>query len=223
MELALPRRRGRTQVPAPVPDRPEGEDDTRTRLIRRGVELLTERGYLATGLDELLRSVGVPKGSFYHYFESKESFGLAALDAYAAYFARKLDRWLLDTSIDPLDRIAAFVNDAGAGMERYGFTRGCAVGNLGLEVGALPESFRLRLLAITTDWERRVARCLGAAQRAGVLRRSARCADLAAFFWIGWEGAVLRAKLERREAPLRTFFQGFRAGLPLRHPRASRK
>ena len=224
MALAQPLRRGRSAVPTPSENRPEGEADTRTRLVWRGVELLTERGYLSTGLDDLLRSVGVPKGSFYHYFESKETFGLEALDAYAAYFARKLDRWLLDASIEPLDRIAAFVNDAGAGMERHGFTRGCAVGNLGLEVGELPEPFRQRLLAITADWESRLARCLGAARRAGVLRSSARCAELAAFFWIGWEGAVLRAKLERREAPLRTFFQGFRAALPLRQrPRAIRK
>jgi TetR/AcrR family transcriptional regulator, transcriptional repressor for nem operon len=58
----------------------------------------------------------VPKGSFYHYFDSKDSFGLALIDAYAAHFARKLDRWLADESRPPLQRLRDFFADAKAGM-----------------------------------------------------------------------------------------------------------
>lgn len=202
METVAAKKRGR---PA------KGRDpDTRALLVRRGVELLTEQGWFATGIDEVLSSVGVPKGSFYHWFESKEAFGSAVLDAYGEYHAKKLDRWLGDTSIAPLDRIAAFVNDAGAGMRKYDFARGCVVGNLGQEVNILPVAFRERLLAILADWQRRVARCLRAAQAAGEIAKEEKPAELAAFFWTGWEGAVLRAKMERSEAPLRLFFEGFR-------------
>lgn len=198
----MPKRRGRP---------PKGRDtDTRALLVRRGVELLTAQGWHATGIDEVLSSVGVPKGSFYHWFESKEAFGHAVLDAYADYFAQKLDRWLGDASIAPLDRIAAFVNDAGAGMRRHDFERGCIVGNLGLEVMVLPDGFRDRLRETLADWQRRVARCLRAAQAAGEIGAEEKPAELAAFFWTGWEGAVLRARLERSEAPLRLFHEGFR-------------
>ncbi|OXH92332.1 TetR family transcriptional regulator, partial [Burkholderia multivorans] len=51
--------------------------------------------------------------------------------------------------------------------------------------------------------------CLRGAQQAGELSHAAAPAELAAFFWIGWEGAVLRAKLERRDAPLVLFAQHF--------------
>lgn len=171
--------------------------------------MLTERGFGAVGLDEVLSGVGVAKGSFYHYFGSKAEFGLALVDAYAAYFANKLDRWFLDESLSPLARLSAFVDDARSGMARFDYRRGCLVGNLGQEVSALPESFRDRLASVFADWEARTARCLEAAKRAGELSPDADCARLAVFFWIGWEGAVLRAKLERGPEPLDQFAEGF--------------
>ncbi|WP_043748012.1 TetR/AcrR family transcriptional regulator [Methylobacterium nodulans] len=174
---------------------------------------LSEKGYSATGLDEVLRSVSVPKGSFYHYFPSKDAFGAELIDAYAAYFARKLDRWFLDEGAAPLQRLRNFVADACAGMERYDFRRGCVVGNLGQEMSALPEAFRSRLHGVLLDWQARTARCLEQARAAGEIAADADCEALAAFFWIGWEGAVLRAKLERSSAPLVLFADTFLAGL----------
>lgn len=183
--------------------------DARERLLREGVATLTERGFSAVGLDEILGAVEVPKGSFYHYFGSKADFGLALIDAYAAYFADKLDHWFLNENLSPLCRLRAFVEDARAGMARFDYRRGCLVGNLGQEVGALPHSFRDRLASVFADWERRTAHCLEAAKSAGEIAPRANSASLATFFWIGWEGAVLRAKLDRGPAPLDQFAEGF--------------
>jgi TetR/AcrR family transcriptional repressor of nem operon len=177
--------------------------------VRTGVAILTEKGFSAVGIDEILSSAAVPKGSFYHYFDSKEAFGLALIDAYAAYFARKLDRWFEEVGCSPFLRLRNFVADARAGMERHGFRRGCLVGNLGQEMGVLPESFRDRLSVVFRDWEARTAKCLLAAQSAGEISDAADCERLATFFWIGWEGAVLRAKLERNPAALDEFAEGF--------------
>ncbi|WP_339948003.1 TetR/AcrR family transcriptional regulator [uncultured Albimonas sp.] len=198
-----PRRRGR-------PPRDQArQTQARDKLLRAGVAMLTERSFGAVGLDEVLSAVGVPKGSFYHYFGSKADFGLALIEAYAAYFARKLDRWFLDESLTPLARLRAFVEDARAGMERHHWRRGCLVGNLGQEIGTLPESFRDALRAVLADWEARTARLLEAARAAGEIAPSADPARLALHFWIGWEGAVLRAKLEQGPDPLDRFAEGF--------------
>lgn len=186
-----------------------GLADARERLVRSGVAILTEKGFSAVGLDEILKSAGIPKGSFYHYFDGKEAFGAALIDAYAAYFARKLDRWFLDESLTPITRLARFIADAEAGMARHGWRRGCLVGNLGQEMGTLPEGFRAQIAAVFLDWQARTARCLRAAQAAGDIDAAHDCDRLAAFFWIGWEGAVLRTKLDRDPAPLRLFAAGF--------------
>ncbi|NYS42919.1 TetR family transcriptional regulator [Pseudomonas syringae pv. actinidiae] len=187
---------------------------TREVLLRRGLEVLTEQSFSATGLDYILKEVGIPKGSFYHYFPSKEAFGRAVLEEYSRYFAQRLDRWLLDEALSPLERLVGFVQSAKDGMARHDYRRGCMVGNLGQEVVLLPEGFRDTLEQILLDWQAKLAACLSAAQASGELSRRADCHELAAFFWIGWEGAVLRARLVKSDKPLNTFIAGYLRGLP---------
>ena len=206
-ELPTARRRGRP------PKRIDDRFETREALVRAGLAMLTEKGFVATGIDEILRQVGVPKGSFYHYFDSKEAFGLAAIEAYGEYFGHKLDQFFCDATLRPLARLAAFVASAGEGMARFDYRRGCLIGNLGQEMSNLPESFRLRLDEVFRDWEARLARCLVAAQAAGELPTGIDCNELATQFWIGWEGAVLRAKLARSTDPLTAYLKLYLAAL----------
>ncbi len=186
-----------------------GFNETRESLVRAGLAALTEKGFSATGIDEILKAVGVPKGSFYHYFNSKEAFGAELIDRYGQYFARRLERFFADSGRTYLERLEAFTRDAEDAMARLAFSRGCLVGNLGQEMGALPESFRKQLSDVFLDWQHRTAECLRAAQVEGEIGPNHDTNELAAFFWIGWEGAVLRAKLERSGDALRTFANGF--------------
>ena len=187
--------------------------DTRAALLYTGMEMLTEQGFASTGIDAVLKRINVPKGSFYNYFSNKEAFGQEVLQSYATYFARKLDRLLLNESVPPLQRISDFVEDAKVGMVKHAFRRGCLVGNLGQEITVLPESFRDELESILLDWQRRLADCLCVAVKDGHIHADSDCDALAAYFWIGWEGAVLRAKLVQDVKPLDIFLQGFLAGI----------
>jgi len=204
------RRRGRP------PKGHHNPNQTREALLRSGIELLTEKGFAATGLDEILQRVSVPKGSFYHYFNSKQEFGEALIRHYDDYFAHKLDRFLLDESHHPLQRLQNFTRDAAAGMARHQFRRGCLVGNLGQEMGALPESFRSQIIAIFESWQHKLENCLQLAQRHGQIDPTADCKKLSSVFWNGWEGAVLRAKLERCADPLTTFCDYFLYSLTIK-------
>jgi TetR/AcrR family transcriptional repressor of nem operon len=188
--------------------------DTKAELIRSGLEQLTENGFASSGIDAILKKVGVPKGSFYHYFVSKEAFGLAVIESYANYFAKKLDTCLLDDSTLPLTRLANYVESAKRGMERFQFKRGCLIGNLGQEVDLLPESFRPILIDIFGSWQQRVANCFRAAQANGDLSKLADCDLLAECFWVGWEGAISRSRLVQSNQPLDNYFNQFIAGLP---------
>jgi TetR/AcrR family transcriptional regulator, transcriptional repressor for nem operon len=207
MQATKKRRRGRP------PKEQAGYSETRADLLRSGMEILTEKGFSAAGIDEILRRVGVPKGSFYHYFGSKEAFGSELIQQYSNFFKHKLDTFLSDDTLSPIDRLQAFVNDAMAGMARHNFKRGCLVGNLGQEMGALPESFRDQLKAVFDDWQQKVERCLEAAKKAGQVSARTNCQQAAYLFWVGWEGAVLRAKLERNPAALKAFSSFFLASL----------
>lgn len=192
-------------------ERAQGRASTREVLIRCGTEIFTERGFQATGIDEIRQRVNVPKGSFYHFFESKREFGLAVIDNYERYFERKLARSFDNTELKPLARIEAFAHDAMRGMEKFNFQRGCLVGNLGQELGGLDDGFRERLEAVLQSWERRTCACLQEALAIGELPAGTDCAALAEYFWIGWEGAILRAKLTRNNDPLEKFLAVFLA------------
>jgi len=187
--------------------------DTRALLIRSGVEVLTESGFAAAGIDGILKKVGVPKGSFYHYFKSKEDFGQAVIDNYASYFAAKLDKCLLDESMAPLQRIVQFADGAKQGIVKFEFKRGCLVGNLGQEVAILPDSYRLVLQNIFAVWESKMAACLETAQQQGDIKADINCKQQAEYFWIGWEGAVMRARLVQSVQPLDLYIAMFIASI----------
>ena len=88
------------------------------------------------------------------------------------------------------------------------------MGNLGQEVDALPLGFRAQLTTIFMGWQQRVETCLIEAQTCGELDQNADCTQAAEFFWIGWEGAVSRAKLVQHAEPLLLFIQYFLQALP---------
>lgn len=193
------KRRGRP------PKQAHGYADTRVALIRAGLDVMTEKGFSASGLDEILKSVGVPKGSFYHYFQSKEDFGSVLIDTYSVGFAAKIDRFLLDDEFAQIDRFRNLIDNLRQNMIKHDFSRGCLVGNLGQEMGALPLAYRQQLIDVFEDWQRRTSDCLQKAQQHNEIATDINCSELARFFWIGWEGAVLRAKLERSASSLDSF------------------
>lgn len=209
MTQATPQTEGDPPRPRGRPRKAPADQAARKALVRAGLAHLTERGYSSVAVEEILRTAAVPKGSFYYHFDSKADFGRALIDAYHDYFAAKLSSWFENADLSPLDRLRGFVADAEEGMAAHGFRRGCLVGNLGQEMAALPPEFRDRLTAVLEDWQRRTATCLRLAQAGGQVGDRHDPDELAAFFWIGWEGAVLRAKLERKPEPLRQFAAGF--------------
>jgi len=202
-EVRAKPRRGRPKK------QPNETQDTREILLRAGMLVLTETGFTRSGIDTILKSVGVPKGSFYHYFVSKDAFGLAVLGRYRRYFEAKLDSFLLDDAFPPLERLQRFAKDAQEGIVRPNFKRGCLVGNLEQESTLLSESFHEPLQNTYKSWQKRIASCLLEGQKQGNIVLQGSLEDTSQAFWIGWEGAVQRTRLLKSTRPLDTFLTFF--------------
>lgn len=203
-------------APSRSPARPRGrprlapaDQASRRALLKAGLAQLTERGYVAVRLDDIVAMAGVTKGAFYHHFQSKSDYGAVLIAEYDAYFRDRIARSLGRSDLSPLARLQDFAQMAEAGMARHGFRRGCLIGNLGQEMASLPEDYRARLIAVLEGWQAMTAACLQDAQDAGEIGPQQDTTALAALFWTGWEGAVLRTKLECNPAPLRQFTAGF--------------
>lgn len=179
--------------------------DTKSELIKAGMELLGTQGYNATGIDAVLKRAGVPKGSFYHHFASKEEFALAVLETFSGRFLSRLDILLSDPSATPLARLRLFLEKGLERLADHGCTIGCLIGDLGQEMAAHNERLRSRLDDIIRSWRGRFASCIREAQQAGELPEVYNPHLIAGFILSGWEGAVLNAKVMNSPEPVRDF------------------
>lgn len=177
-------------------------DDTRKRLLDHGVALMLQGGYHGTGLADVLKAAQVPKGSFYYYFDSKEAFGAQAIDHYLAPFLRRLTERLAEPDQTGLDALAAYFRDLAQELEAHDFKGGCLLGNLMGEVGDSSPAARDALKRAVDRYRDLIARGLARGQSEGVVRKDRPPEAMADLLVDGWQGAMLRMKIERSAAPL---------------------
>lgn len=180
-------------------------NDTRNHIIQTGADLIGHKGFGATGINGILTAAGVPKGSFYHYFSSKNDFGLAVIDTFAEEYDAKLDGILNDGSRSCADRLRAYFDTGLETMTTCDYTRGCLIGNLGQELAGQNEMFRTRLDKVFSGWEKRFERCIAEAQADGEIKADIDASDAASFLLSGWEGAILRSKVLKSTEPMDRF------------------
>lgn len=108
--------------------------ETRERLLDVGSGLINAQGYNNTGINAIVLAAGVPKGSFYYYFASKEDFGLAVIDRFDAHYRSKLDAAFNRPRMAPLKRLRGYLENGMADMIKADFCSGCLIGNLGQEL-----------------------------------------------------------------------------------------
>lgn len=118
------------------------EHDTREHLLATGEQLCLQRGFTGMGLSELLKTAEVPKGSFYHYFRSKEAFGVAMLERHYAAYHQRLTELLQSGEGNYRDRILAYYQQTLNQFCQHGTISGCLTVKLSAEVCDLSEDMR---------------------------------------------------------------------------------
>jgi len=177
--------------------------NTRDRIIATGAEIIHRKGFNHTGIQEILNSASVPKGSFYNYFKSKDDFGLQIIDYFSAHFKRIAKETLEDTRVSPLSRIYAFLTAFMEYFESQNYAGGCPIGNLAQEMGDLSPAFRKKLSETIDMMVDAYSRVLVAAQKDGKILKNLDIRDTASFIIAGWHGAIIQMKLTQSLAPLK--------------------
>lgn len=179
---------------------PSPATDVRRHILDVARPLLLHRGFTAVGLQEVLAAAGVPKGSFYHYFGSKEAFGEAVIDA---YFADNLDHVdaILAGPGSAAERLVAYFADWRDSQVDDRPDGRCLVVKLGAEVCDLSESMRVALDRGTRRVIARVAAAIAAGHADGSIPADVAPAGAASLYQT-WLGASLLADIARDGAPL---------------------
>ena len=179
--------------------------DARSTILEKGARIIHKKGFNHTGIQEILDAAGVPKGSFYYYFKSKEDFGLNLLDYYAAYFISRAESQMTNKNRPPIKRLKGFFDGFLSFFESSGCELGCPIGNLSQEMGDLSPAFRKRLEEIFLMMRSRVEEVLKEALLVGDLPGSLNARETADFIINSWEGAIVRMKVQKNTEALRLF------------------
>ncbi|GAA3972058.1 TetR family transcriptional regulator C-terminal domain-containing protein [Allohahella marinimesophila] len=177
----------------------------REQLIDAGLQTLQLNGFNGCAVQDITQAAGVPKGSFYNHFESKEALALQALERFWESGAER--RALLsDVSFDPVERLQRHFRALSDAVTIQNFRKGCLIGNFSSEM-AQNDEIRQRLASIYASWSRAVESCIQEAADKGRVRPGLAAGSIASFLLNAWEGSVLRAKVEQRRDPLDHFEQ----------------
>ena len=194
---------------------------TRERILEIAEQLFHERGYGATGVATVLRAAGVRSGSLYHFFRGKEALLLGVLQRHLTLLRVRVFEPVERTTDDPLERVFALLQLYMRNLESSGFTLGCPVGNLALEVTDTIPTARVPIDRYFDTWSSEVQRWLEAA--GGRLPADVDRLALARMVLAVMEGGVMQARAHRALGPFTAAVGQFRGYLESLEVRARRE
>ncbi|EJL57831.1 transcriptional regulator [Rhizobium sp. CF122] len=176
---------------------------TRQKIVDAALEQFHEFGYNGSSVNDVVERAGVPKGSFYNYFKAKELLALEVLKIYSAGSGREI---LADKSLRPLERIKQHFSFMADRYDRFGYARGCLIGNLAAESTDEAPLVRQALAESLSRWTGLLEEALKEGQELGEVPSSIDARKTARFLINAWEGAVIRMKIVAAREPLDDFF-----------------
>lgn len=184
--------------------RSDKSEATRQHILNTSFKLVLHKGFVGVGLQEILTTCGVPKGSFYYYFASKEAFGCALLQQYLADYKVKIDQLILQEERSAYVRLVAlwqaWIDDPC--HNDGGWAENCLIVKLAAEVSDLSEDMRQILNFGVSKLTERIANLLSDGQQDGSIPQHIEPEKMAQTMYQLWLGAALLAKLAQNKQPL---------------------
>ena len=176
-------------------------DNTRQHILETGHRIISGKGFASVGLNEILKSAGVPKGSFYHYFESKEQYGQALLQEYFDHYLSSIDELLQVEGISGHERLIRYWQRWLDAHCEACTDQKCLVVKLSGEVADLSDAMRITLRDGTDQVVARITQLI----EAGISDASLpplEAQSTAQMLYQLWLGASLLGKLHRNSNAL---------------------
>ena len=178
--------------------------DTRLGILDAGQRIMAGKGFSAVGLNEILTTAGVPKGSFYHYFGSKDAFGEALLERYFEDYLEDLDATLSQPGLNMAERLMAYWGQWRDNQSYLDCQGKCLAVKLAAEVADLSEAMRSSLKRGAFGVTSRLERAIAAGAAEGSLSIDDAPDRVAQTLYQLWLGASLMVKIVRSPEPFDT-------------------
>lgn len=180
-------------------------------LLDKGMELLWSKGYNATSVSDIVKAAGIPKGSFYFYFDSKEDFAVKAIEKYFTVQFAPGGEILQNKSVSPKQRLLDFYE------YRYNVLKnkmnckmGCLASNLGNEMAEHNENIRTTILNKEQQILSLITEVIQEAQDFGEMDNSMNASDIAAFIEDAGKGSMVSMKEMNNSYPIDNYMNMIR-------------
>jgi TetR/AcrR family transcriptional repressor of nem operon len=177
--------------------------DARQRIVAAAMKTILERGYNRSGVQDIAAAARVPKGSFYTYFASKEALGAELVEQYEQSCPGRAG--LKDKAVPALVRLRRHFEVSSDFYIRMNYRRGCLLGNFSAELSGQSALIRKRLAALFLAWTKDIESTIRDAQAEGTMSTNTNANTLAMFLLDAYEGAILRARVEKSRRAFDTF------------------
>ena len=183
----------------------------RLHILETGSDLVLHKGFVGVGLQEILKNCGIPKGSFYHYFESKEAFGCELVKHYVDNYQLRLNELWADKtpSTDSATQQSAYaklinyfslwINDP---LTSCGWAETCLVVKLAAEVSDLSDDMRVIMAQGAENLVNNIVELIQAGKIDQSISIQGDAFINAQVIYQMWLGAALLSKLQKDKAPL---------------------
>lgn len=171
---------------------------SREKILRRASDLIHEKGFRSTSIQDILAASNVTKSNFYYHFQSKEQLAFEILaERMRQFYAFAIGPTLDNPDLEPRARIEAFIDRIRAIGDSPVGDRGCPFGNLAQEVSTLNEPLRESLSRFFEACTEALERAFEEGRRAGLFREGLPSRELAEFALAQVQGAFLLRKTHR--------------------------
>jgi len=171
--------------------------DTRQSILDTAQRIVAQKGFAAVGLNEVLAEAGVPKGSFYYYFTSKDAFGEAMMQSYFDDYLTTMDRIVADTGKSSAEHLMRYWQNFYETQIVDDCQGRCLVVKLGAEVTDLSETMRMAMKVGTAAIVDRVEQMIISGVADGSVSVDASPRATAEALYDTWLGASVMAKIHR--------------------------
>lgn len=174
-------------------------------ILEKGIELFRLNGYHNTGIRDILKACDMPKGSFYHSFESKEDFVIKAIAYFEEMIGKDFEKNLSDESLSYYDRIKNHFEIHIKWYTESDYKAGCLLGNLSTEVAGTIDPVSNAISGVYDRWSKGLASFIEKGQEAGEIIKDIEAIHMANYLFDSFNGALGRMKVERSGVPLQQF------------------
>lgn len=181
----------------------------RESLLEVGQKLFLGSSFNCVGLNDILKQAEIPKGSFYHYFDSKEDFGLQVIEHYHRQNNEALKSILADTSLSPYQQLKTYYESNISHFTEIGYCQGCLMANLSQEIADVNEKLRCKISSLSKQTVDQVARCIEKLEHNELNLGHLRPCEAAQLLMNSWQGAIMKMKLDKSSEALDVFMKFF--------------